>query len=56
MENRVQFQLGCWCGDQSLKEAFPVLHEIVTDQEASVESLLAWHQREEMTSWDVRFY
>ena len=32
------------------------MHEIATDQEASVESLLAWHQREEMTSWDVWFY
>ena len=31
MGNRVRFWLDCWCGDQSLKEAFLVLYDIATD-------------------------
>ena len=56
MGNRVWFWLDCWCGDQSLKEAFLVLYDIATDQEALVESLSVWHHEEEKRSWDVQFH
>ena len=40
MENRVQFQLDCWCGDQPWKMTFPLLFETVVDNDAYVEFLL----------------
>ena len=40
MGNSVIFWHDCWCGDQSLKVAFPVLYENAINKEALVESLL----------------
>ena len=51
--NRVRFQLDYWYGDQSLKEAFPVLYEFATDQEAQVLRIFIG---EEKRSWDVQFH
>lgn len=56
MGNRVWFWLDCWCGDQSLKEAFLVLYDIAMDQEALMESLLVRFHEEKNRSWDVQFH
>lgn len=40
MGNSVIFWHDCWCDDQSLKVAFPVLYENAINKEALVESLL----------------
>ena len=54
MGNQVQFWHECWCGDQTIREDFPILFEIPTNREASVEFNLVRQQGGER-SWDVRF-
>ena len=50
--NQVQFWQECWCGDQTLREDFPILFEIAIDREASTEFNLVRQQGGER-SWDV---
>ena len=45
----------CWCGDQPLKYAFPVLYESAIDRAASVESLLVRQVVGERRGWDEQF-
>ena len=42
-----------WCGDLPLKEAYPVLFECASNQDATIEDVLI-HQAEGI-EWDVTF-
>ena len=43
--DRVKFWKDRWCGDLSLKLAFPILYNFVVNREASIESSLIWDVR-----------
>jgi len=55
IENRIHFWHDLWCGDQSLKEAFPLLYENSIDWDASMGSLLVRQVGGEGWFWGVWF-
>ena len=56
MGYQLKFWYDCCCGDQSLKEAYPILYDIAIDKEASVDSSLIRPGVGERRIWDVRFF
>ena len=50
---RVKFWHDCWCGDMSLKGAFPELFAISRDREASVDDIRSFPKG--ILHWDLRF-
>ena len=53
--SRVKFWIDWWCGDLPLRLAFPVLYNIATNREASVDSSLIRQEVGDRRDWNVRF-
>ena len=53
--NWIRFWHDFWCGDQSLRMMYPILFEIATNRDTSVESLLERLEEEGRRQWYVGF-